>query len=147
MNETKKENRIAEQKRRKDTTCKNYNGCYHNKSCTAGVFYREMVGGPDFGWMARMPCTPDSPLKKEPMAKCEKYETKTPAELIAEELEQKAFSDAVVMAISAIREDGKNTGTVSCPKCYAGQVHYSKAKLNGHIWGKCSTEGCISWMM
>ncbi len=35
--------------------CKHFTGPVHNKTCKAGVNYRELVGGPDLGWMARMP--------------------------------------------------------------------------------------------
>lgn len=146
MTKEELEKKRAEQRARKETECK-WRTSPLDPCCSAGVNYRELVGGEDFGWMARLPCLPDSPLTKEPVAKCEKYERKSPAEIIAEELEQKAFSDAVVMAIGAIRKQGKDSGEVSCPKCYAGKVHYSVAKLNGHIWGRCTTDGCISWMM
>lgn len=39
------------------------------------------------------------------------------------------------------------TGAVDCPVCEKpGALHYSVAAVNGHIWGKCATEGCVSWM-
>lgn len=37
-------------------------------------------------------------------------------------------------------------GTAICPKCQ-GDLMYSVASLNGHIWGKCKTKGCLAWMM
>jgi hypothetical protein len=36
-------------------------------------------------------------------------------------------------------------GAMPCPKC-TGTLHWSRAAYNGHIWGQCSTEGCLSWM-
>jgi hypothetical protein len=35
--------------------------------------------------------------------------------------------------------------TIKCPKCN-GILHFSKSSYNGHIWGKCETEDCLSWM-
>lgn len=37
-------------------TCRHFNGL-QNKACRAGVNIREMVGGSEFGWALRMPCT------------------------------------------------------------------------------------------
>lgn len=52
--------------------CVHHRSPIHNKTCSAGVNYRELVGGPDFGWMARRPCVRNSKLAKEPVAKCDK---------------------------------------------------------------------------
>lgn len=37
------------------------------------------------------------------------------------------------------------SGTTPCPKCGA-TLHYSVAACNGHVWGKCETDGCLAWM-
>ena len=37
-------------------------------------------------------------------------------------------------------------GIVICPKCN-GDLMYTVASSNGHIWGKCKTKDCIQWMM
>lgn len=34
---------------------------------------------------------------------------------------------------------------VECPVC-KGRLHLSQSSLNGHVHGKCETEGCVSWM-
>lgn len=58
-------------------------------------------------------------------------------------------------ATSATREDanarglGKGNGgmgEILCPVCGTGRLKYSVAGVNGHIWGACSTEGCVRWM-
>lgn len=36
-------------------------------------------------------------------------------------------------------------GTIECPKCN-GQLNYTRASSNGHVWGKCKTDNCLSWM-
>jgi hypothetical protein len=38
------------------------------------------------------------------------------------------------------------TGKVPCNACGKGEIHLSMAAYNGHVWGKCTTEGCVSWM-
>lgn len=37
-------------------------------------------------------------------------------------------------------------GQIKCPKC-GGELNYSIASTNGHIWGKCLTKDCLEWMM
>jgi len=37
-------------------------------------------------------------------------------------------------------------GSLKCPACDNGTLHYSVATDNGHLWGKCSTNGCVAWM-
>ena len=35
---------------------------------------------------------------------------------------------------------------IECPTGCGGKLHLSQAAYNGHVWGKCTTEGCLSWM-
>ncbi len=59
------------------------------------------------------------------------------------------------MAVPAVVEDAKRkglkkgnggTGEVDCPVCQTGRLCYSVASMNGHIWGTCTTPGCVRWM-
>lgn len=34
---------------------------------------------------------------------------------------------------------------IECPIC-RGKLHLSQSSYNGHVHGKCETEGCVSWM-
>ena len=34
---------------------------------------------------------------------------------------------------------------IECPAC-KGRLHLSQAACNGHVHGKCETDGCASWM-
>lgn len=34
---------------------------------------------------------------------------------------------------------------VECPAC-KGRLHLSIAAYNGHVHGKCETDGCVAWM-
>uniref|UniRef100_A0A6M3LAC6 Uncharacterized protein n=1 Tax=viral metagenome TaxID=1070528 RepID=A0A6M3LAC6_9ZZZZ len=36
-------------------------------------------------------------------------------------------------------------GFIECPKC-EGRLFYTVAAINGHVWGKCETDDCLSWM-
>lgn len=38
------------------------------------------------------------------------------------------------------------SGTIKCPVCGEGDLSYSIAHSNGHIWAKCSTKDCVAWM-
>ena len=40
----------------------------------------------------------------------------------------------------------KWSGTIKCPACKCN-LNYSVAQINDHVWGKCSTKDCLSWMM
>lgn len=59
------------------------------------------------------------------------------------------------IALAAVQAEAKakglgrghgGQGFINCPIC-KGQLGYSVASVNGHIWGKCKTDGCVSWMM
>lgn len=126
--------------------CRYFNGPLHNKACKAGVNYRDLSGEPDFGWMARLPCSGiDAPWKKE-IVICDKREEQTPDEIEKEETEIKERAIFLSAAIKDIRSTHMSCGSVVCPKC-SGDLNFSVAKSNGHIRGKCTTEGCLSWMM
>ena len=51
----------------------------------------------------------------------------------------------VVLSIKAEHKGKDWTGVVECPAC-SGQLHLSHAAYNGHVHGRCETEGCLSWM-
>ena len=38
------------------------------------------------------------------------------------------------------------SGSVPCPDCGTGHILYSVASCNGHVWGQCTTKGCLTWM-
>lgn len=64
------------------------------------------------------------------------------------------FSD-VIEAMFAAQADATKCGfrkghggqsSLQCPICKRGTLNYSVASYNGHMWGKCSTDGCVGWM-
>lgn len=38
------------------------------------------------------------------------------------------------------------SGEIVCPKC-GEKLYFNVHGENNHIWGKCSTDKCLSWMM
>lgn len=51
----------------------------------------------------------------------------------------------ILKALSEIKKLKDNRGTIMCPEC-GSTLHYTRAQ-NGHVWGKCTKEGCLRWMM
>lgn len=38
-----------------------------------------------------------------------------------------------------------SSGTCTCPRC-GEECVWSIASVNGHLWAKCRTDGCVSFM-
>ena len=56
---------------------------------------------------------------------------------------------AAMEALRPIREahKGENwAGVVGCPVCSAGKLHVHHHGYNNHVWARCETEGCVSWV-
>jgi hypothetical protein len=55
----------------------------------------------------------------------------------------------VISAFAAVKAHvGKQrgiSGDIECPVCQ-GRLHFSVAKVNGHVWASCATEGCVRFM-
>ena len=51
----------------------------------------------------------------------------------------------IIEALQLINDKEENQGTIECPKC-KGDLRYFRSSSNGHVWGKCKTENCLSWM-
>lgn len=43
-----------------------------------------------------------------------------------------------------IQSTKESEGKIECPKC-SKNLFYS-IHSNGHIWGRCETDGCLNWM-
>lgn len=126
------------------TKCRHFNGPIHNDCCKAGVNYRKLGDDSKPGYLARLPCVVGSPLTKEPVT-CDKIDLFTEKELEQIEQEITINSNFMIKIVAEIRKSKSNFGEVICPKCNA-TFNFSVAKSNGHIWGKCSTKGCISFI-
>lgn len=88
----------------------------------------------------------------DPAALCAKWERRSleHAEKRADEIEEMMERMAIVMpVVSKWRVRPKPTTSrrevIECPKC-KGRLYLSQSSYNGHVHGKCETEGCVSWM-
>jgi hypothetical protein len=71
-----------------------------------------------------------------------------------EKKERESKISNMLSALAICKEDAKakglkrgkgGRGQVICPRC-GKSLHYSVASVNGHMWGRCETSGCVSWM-
>lgn len=124
--------------------CKFFTG-YQNGTCKAGVNYRKLVGGPNLGWAARLPCLPNSPFRKEQCV-CDKFSPMTLEEAQAEERSIKATFDQFLTARTAALATKLEHGIITCPRC-SGKLRFNtKSHSRGvRVVGHCGTPGCLQW--
>lgn len=136
------------------SVCRHYNGTVGGDKacCNAGIDYRRVVGGPDAGWVGRLPCIPFSDARQEP-AHCGNYATRTDVEIAEQRREFEAAierMEKVTPTIAYIKETykGKSTsGTARCPACGEPKaLRWSISGSRGHVHMNCMTPGCISFM-
>ena len=124
--------------------CKHFTGMI-NDVCAAGVNWREVTGGPDFGILTRTPCT-----NPEHAGKCKLHQLRTQAEIDEENRfwdEQIALMETEEPFWQKIRYANMSGGhgVCECPRC-KGKCHWSVAASNRHLHARCETDGCISFM-
>lgn len=130
--------------------CTHYTGTRTDKeACKAGVVYAT-VQNKEIKGFAGIPC-----FREGEAVPCEKRHFPTPEEVAAEVAEHNASWERLKLGIRAASDDAKKqgykkgsggNGFIPCPVCKAGVLYYSVASCNGHMWGKCTTEKCVSWM-
>ena len=132
------------------TQCKHFRSIQH-QTCQVGINIRQLVGGDDFGWARRMPCLSSEHCTVE----CESRELHTREEAEADYEKTQQIMQQLTQAVTITRQDATDrglmigrggVGEVGCPVCSTGTIKYSVASVNGHMWGKCSTAGCVAWM-
>lgn len=116
-------------------------------ACKAGVVYATVtIKGSGF---AGIPC-----FREGESVPCEKRCFPTPEEVAAEVAEHNASWERLELGIGAASEDAKRRGFkkgngggafVTCPVCKTGDLYYTVASYNGHMWGRCSTKDCVAW--
>ena len=145
-------------------TCKHFNGTWHNKECMAGVCYADVIPRPDdnLGRAFRVPCRIIEGTEYDQLnagqksgyderGTCDKFEEPTDEEIREhdEEIEaavQRHMRTLPLIAKVKEEQEGRDwQGVVSCPVC-SGKLHLSHSAYNGHVWGRCDTEDCLSWM-
>lgn len=137
--------------------------------CKAGVVYLDQFGRapddgnhdvngryyPSSGIFQRICCTSGNEnTEAEQLAKCPKWERRTIEQATKRHEEIEASMARMRMAGTVVKEWRTWTkqnrvakqGVIDCPTKCGGKLHLSQAAYNGHVWGKCTTEGCLSWM-
>lgn len=127
--------------------CTHFNGI-QNESCKAGVRYDSFSD--------RKPCLGNSfPNDKRPIPECSLLRKTTREESEQREAEIDAAIERMTVAVPAAKLDAKEKGlgrgnggrgSIPCPICKSGTLHYSVAGYNGHMHAKCTTDNCMSWM-
>lgn len=120
--------------------------------CKAGINVRDLVGGETFGWAMRTPCLT---THGKCTVVCEKRQLPTREEAEAEVNRADVALARTLTAIAAAHADAKERGygvgssgrgSFPCPVECGGTLSYTVASVNGHIHGRCSTDGCVWWM-
>jgi len=144
-------NRTAEDANRRQferrvATCVHFNGIMNN-CCKADINYQQHTGGEAIGFTSKLPCLPHE--RSEAVVPCDLFQARGREAIEAEDKESKERLARTMVARAAIVEATNGEvgveGDIECPYC-CGKLRYSVASLNGHIWGQCSTEGCVRWM-
>lgn len=113
------------------------------ETCEADIPY-ETLGRP---W----PCFLEKGKSKPDAAPCEKLRRPTAEEMAAHDVWSKNRTDVFMTVFAGIapwreQHKGQSYGEIiECPACN-GRLHLSIAGSNGHVHGRCETEGCVSWM-
>lgn len=131
-------------------SCRHFNGV-QNKKCKAGVPYLEWKQGVE---ERAMPCIPKHINGRETWP-CELFEIMSQADAEREADERIVIMNRGAKARQAAHADAKakglgkgrgGVGQIACTGCDGGTLHYSVAAYNGHMHGRCTTPGCVSWM-
>jgi hypothetical protein len=97
----------------------------------------------------KKPCIGGHKLEA-PLSLCDKWERRSLEsaierhERIEESFRRMEKVGPAVAAWRAKPPKGKQE-VIECPAC-GGRLHLSQSAYNGHVHGKCETEGCVSWM-
>lgn len=118
--------------------CIHFNGLSH-QFCKAGINYESVKDRTQRPY--KIPCVKNTVMHG---SHCSLQQFRTDEEVEKEIKEIENISVIAFGALSIISTRKENNGIIECPKC-GGKLHYTRAS-NGHVWGKCETENCLSWM-
>lgn len=128
-------------------TCVHFNGTVGGQRpcCAAGVNYRALVGGPELGWLRRLPCHDHN----QSTVVCSLRRLPTAEEVVQEE---KELADMVARAevffplMDRLKREHRGrsaAGSLACPACGAA-LHYRVSGHNGHVWLRCEGKDCVA---
>lgn len=114
--------------------CRFFNGVGldHDKCCEAGVNYRALVGGPDHGWVRRIPCLEGTKaLPRIDPVDCSKRVLMTQEEHAQREKETREIIDEALAKMA--RGECPHCGKPSEPSKVVGRCRYAAC---GHRLGQ-----------
>lgn len=125
-------------------TCRHFTGI-QNEHCKAQVRYDDFKCEPG---KIQLPCL--CLVADVPQHHCEHFAPRTEEEIQTEENEWQEALKRMRLVIAVVSEWRKKPPRgkqeiIECPAC-KGKLHLSQAASNGHVWGRCETKGCVSWM-
>ena len=118
--------------------CIHFNGLSH-QFCKAGINYESVKDRMKRPY--EIPCVKNTAFYG---SYCDKQQFRTDKEVEQELIEIEDISVIAFVALAKIAELKENSGIIECPKC-KGKLRYTRHS-NGHVWGKCETENCLSWL-
>ncbi len=126
----------------RENVCVYYSGL-SVKQCLEGIPYSDFFEGNPLANIDLIPCFGRN---NRP---CGKRRFPTEKEVREYEETVEAGTKGLIMAVDIIRKKHPSQrkgvgGSIACPVC-GKTLKYSVAS-NGHIWGKCMTDGCLRWM-
>lgn len=133
----------------KKGNCIHFNGVM-NDFCKAGMPYDSVRDEkPDPNTKGRIPCITFNGRRSDT---CPKFLEPTDEQIaqFEKETEESVARITKVMQVVSKWKTWTKTNRIAkqevieCPIC-KGKLH-SQAAYNGHVWGGCETEGCVSWM-
>ena len=126
--------------------CIHFQDMTRNDFCEEGVRYSTLPN-----MFNQKPCFMSNALTADDRLKsCPKFRGPTQDEIVAHEAwatGRLAKTLAVMESIKPWRDAHRNESfaeVVDCAAC-KGKLHLSIAR-NGHVHGRCETDGCVSWM-
>lgn len=133
-------------RRNHDERCKHFNGL-QNRFCDRRIDYTLFNEGTHDGLALVLPCWGPQGYDERAIPKtCDGYCTYTPEEIADREkrIAEQSLRHQTIRKLIVTECPNSGQGKLTCP-CCGGIVSYSKAS-NGHVWARCSTAGCASWM-
>lgn len=150
----------------KHGTCIYFNGI-QNKTCLRGVDYNSTWPDGPKPCIQWIPISArggthlrpgEEPIERRPMkgaaeaTPCQFREEPTDEDVQRSRAEWEADVNKTIAAIKIAvqwsvkpKPDADRRGEVKCPIC-EGKLHLFQSAYNGHVHGKCETDGCVSWM-
>ena len=130
--------------------CVHFRSMAHHNTCEANIDYTALNGGSEYRRMHRLPCFIRSGDKPGQRVSCEHFKSPTAEEIALhkqwDEDRGKLLKTALVgITPWRVQHQGRSHAEiVKCPVC-RGNLHLSIAAHNGHVRGRCETDGCVSW--